>query len=352
MEAIGRSTETPDGPTIILQKASIANVVPLQGKRKHASRIATAARNIITNSYTPAPLKLPAIMILVHATFAEQTLATTSLGLFIAQLKMQPADELKTKVSKRLRHGIRAILTKLGLRGEAALLIALKEQPPRAVTELTRLDIEAWSTTAMAKLAKMPLSPQEWLAVLKDADHTTGVKKYNAEKGFAIWRPYAPAWAEPPREPRSFVTWNANCLFKRIRNGDFARMLNDHAADLIHITEVKGTPGNDMAASELRQVLFALGYIHIVWNWCTKTPFNHGSAVFSKVPIDKVEFGIEGTGEDNEDRTITTHFPGSAQVWTYTPCSSMYVTDVEERRRGYNTAFKRHVQRTQRDRGN
>ena len=147
------------------------------------------------------------------------------------------------------------------------------------------------------------------------------------------------------------MTWNANSLFKRIRNGDFARMLNDHAADLIHITEVKGAPGNDMAASELRQVLFALGYIHIVWNWCTKTPFNHGSAVFSKVPIDKVEFGIEGTGEDNEGRTITTHFPGSAQVWTYTPCSSMYVADVEERRQGYNTGFKRHVRRTQRDRG-
>ena len=207
LEAIGRNTETPDGPTIILQKATIASVVPLQSERKHASRIATAARSIIINSCTPAPLKLSAIMILVHATVAEQTLVTTSLGLFIAQLKMQPVDELKTRVSKRLRHGIRAILTKLGLRGEAALLIALKEQPPRAVTELTRLDIEAWSTTAMAKLATMPLSPQEWLAVLKDADHTTGVKKYNAEKGFAIWR-HAPAWAEPPREPRSFVTWN------------------------------------------------------------------------------------------------------------------------------------------------
>ena len=65
-------------------------------------------------------------------------------------------------------------------------------------------------------------------------------------------------------------------------------------------------PGTWVFAHAGRQVLFALGYIHSVWSWCTKTPFNHGSAVFSKVPIDKVEFGIEGTGEDNEGRSRRT----------------------------------------------
>ncbi len=40
-------------------------------------------------------------------------------------------------------------------------------------------------------------------------------------------------------------------------------------------------------------MLFAMGYSHIAWNWCAAKPEIHGTAIFSRRPWEKIQFGTE-----------------------------------------------------------
>ena len=152
---------------------------------------------------------------------------------------------------------------------------------------------------------------------------------------------------------------NYNGFFKRVRNGDW-RLAHEWLTnvkrrdpDVIFAAEVRGCPLSEkstkMAASTLKAMLFAQGYQHVAWNWCVDKPEIHGTAVFSKVPWDKIHFGTQDGTTDPEGRTITAYFGGIAAVCTYTPCSSMDdLTPIkDESRRKYNTDYLAHFLKVQ-----
>jgi exonuclease III len=114
------------------------------------------------------------------------------------------------------------------------------------------------------------------------------------------------------------ATWNNNSLFRRWRQGDLTRFLEAFHIDVLHVTEVRGSTAKK-DSHVLRKVLAELGFRWVVWNWNTRTPANHGSAVFSRHPME-AEFGVHGDGTDEEGRVITTHLQGGPSVvWVYSP---------------------------------
>ena len=227
-------------------------------------------------------------------------------------LAEQPISEAKSRLSKRIRHGMRCIIDKHGRLGHAALLHALKCNTPLGL-EATRSELGEWAAQAAAKLSSLPLTPEEWLTVLTSPDSIMDMPTYNERQGHAEWA-YTSKTSNGLATPTTFMTWNANSLFKRIRQGDLSRILEDGTPDVMQVSEVKGEPGTDLGASELRQALAALGCVHVAWNRCFKTPSIHGSAVFSKIPMTKITYGTRGDNVDPEGRTNTTYFNNMAQV--------------------------------------
>jgi len=331
------------GHTIRDKLTAIQSIAKLSDHRTHTARIASLAATIVQDPSGPVAVRKAAIMLTIRTTAADPTLIVPAMTTLTGTLAAQPKSEVKSKLSKRLRHGLRSILEKHGRRGHAALLQALTINAP-TLPACNAGELHEWASQAATKLASLPLTPLEWLTVLTNPDPhsviTTTV--YNKIQGYAEWA-YAGKKTSTYASPKTYMAWNANSLFKRIRESDLSRSLLDNSADVLHISEVKGEPGQNMEAGELRQALGALGSIHMAWNWCVKTPSIHGSAIFSKITMTKVTYGTEGNNHDPEGRTITTYFGDIAQVWTYTPCSSMYVHVEEPRRCNYNTQFREHV---------
>jgi exonuclease III len=115
----------------------------------------------------------------------------------------------------------------------------------------------------------------------------------------------------------------------------------------VFLSEVKGSPlepkSTKIESRALRLLLFAMGYAFIYFNICCKTPHTHGTAILSRVALDKVEFGMNGDDSDPEGRTITTRHDDSAMIWTYTPCSTMGIITPDKRRLQYNADFKQYI---------
>ena len=125
------------------------------------------------------------------------------------------------------------------------------------------------------------------------------------------------------------------------------------APDIIFASEIRGSPleekSTKIAARTLRLMMFAMGYKHIAWNWCVDSPHTLGTAIFSKIPWSKIEFGTTNGSLDKQGRTITVYIAGIAAVCTYSPCSSMGTEDPakERRRYDYDVAYRKHFQKVQ-----
>ena len=297
------------------------------------------ARRLLRGKTVPQALQLTAVMLAVKAANVTPVLLEEVLRLLLDILKEDP--DTKAKLAKRLRHGIRKLLDTQGMRAHALL-----SELTAGTTEAHGKIVREWLAQAEPKLRGFPLSPRVWADILSGADSDDLIIE-NSELGYAEWR-RGPAL--PRRAPTTFGSHNANSLFRRIHLGQFASFLSDNPVDVLHISELRGSPLKcAYTARELRLSLFALGYVHVIWNWCPDTPSIHGSAVFSRVPISEVAYGLQEDGlTDPEGRVITTRFGDTSFVWPYTPCSGMYVSEPEAKRTSFDKGFKDHVVRTQR----
>ena len=239
---------------------------------------------------------MAAVMLLVKVVAEDSSYVETTLCLFFDALTCNNPDK---KYQKRLRHGTRIILES-GMHAQAIFA-----EIADTITKEHDKALQEWSKVANDKIRQLPLSPREWISAAEDA-RSSDVVHEHADTDNASWV----RATENARTPRTLASWNANSLFRRMRMGQLAEFLRENPLDVLHISELKGDPLNaHCSAKDLRLALFALGYVHVVWNWCVDTPSIHGSAVFSRCPMEQVTFGTGTDGLlDPEGRTITTHF--------------------------------------------
>ena len=309
-------------------------------------KIATPCMNIaemITRAEAGTADKptLGAVFLMLSCVAANEELLSRGLEICMRLFLNDPSR----KVASRARHGIQTMLDANGARGYAALRFTMKEfeGQDNAPTDGVLKSIETWKTQAKLRLSQLPLSDHQWLARLrrKDADAVTPPYEgeTDEENCNAHWK-----MGEGPcarKTTRQYISWNANSLFKRVRNGEFGDMLSrNEGVDVIHITELRRAMlMTDLENWELRQALEVLGFRHAIWNWCKETPGLHGSAILSRIAIDKVAFGLSDGHSDPEGRTITTEFKDHSTIWTYTPCSKMNEPGRDDRRHTYDEAF-------------
>lgn len=296
---------------------------------------------------------LQAISLAVNVVRATPSTIDRAMLVCIRALLADPSKAL----AKRARFGIRCLIDDHGLLGHAAFKVVAARLADAGGGHAHGViqAMSEWHRLADIKLERLPLPAAEWLNAMKH-EHDISIAaparhaSTNIDKGVAIWMPHhntLPA-IEPKLGDIQFVTWNANSFFKRLRDGNFATMLLDHPdLEVIHITELRKAikPADEI---ELRGTLEALGFTHILWNWCADDPGNYGSAILSKLAFEGT-IGLEESGDiDPEGRTITTHFQNFSQVWTYTPCSSMFsrLRERDERRITYDEHFLQHCKRT------
>ena len=290
-----------------------------------------------TTGHIRVPLR-KAVDLLLKAVVASPALLKEAMLICVAAA---PSGGFAKPVARRLRHAIRTMFDTHGPAAYAAFAMARKVH-----SSSTHPVFDEWDVVAAKKISSMPLSAEQWL----DASIDKGRPDYSvlrSGEGCVEWT----GAFDAPTNPTHLVSWNANSLFKRVRTGELAALLRRMEPDVLHVSEIKGSPESRPEVHALRTALWALGYRHVAWNWCATTPGNHGSAVFSKCRM-SVHFGTGTAGTTDEDgRTITTVFPAFAVVWTYTPCSTMGSAEPEERRSGYDTRLTDHVLRVQASEG-
>jgi hypothetical protein len=128
----------------------------------------------------------------------------------------------------------------------------------------------------------------------------------------------------------SHASWNVNGIRPRYRSGELIEFISRYKPTTLNIKEIKTDIAGIESPWELQHMLHALRYVHCVWSWCTaelkntkRTSGNFGSAVFSKLPLIKVEFGmsLDNNELDKEGRVITASVGNDTFIWCYTPCS-------------------------------
>ena len=317
--------------------------------KDHAARCLKLAERVLKlpNEIALA-YKRRAVNILINVTKADPSVVPVVMEV-CTRVLIQSTEH--KSLCRRLRHCIRTIIDAHGYIGHAALAQAESSVEGWKDALTTHPKLAEWSRQAATRLQTLPLSANEWLRALQpDTSERLLVEEIDEVNGRCTWK-LKEHDHSLPNSPRKLATWNANSIFRRLLKGDLTKFLQAHDVDAFHISEIKGSV-HRCNSKQLRAALAALGFVHVEWNWCVDTPTNHGSAVFSRVPIQRVSLGTSVDGlHDPEGRTITTHFGGFAVIWSYTPCSSMHIAEPEQRRTEYDTAFRTHVKRVQSDVG-
>jgi exodeoxyribonuclease-3 len=94
--------------------------------------------------------------------------------------------------------------------------------------------------------------------------------------------------------------------------------------------EIKTSLLDMESPQDLQYILRGLGYSYCIWNWCTQPGTdgsrgsgNFGIAVFSRVHLLNVRYGIGHPLIDQEGRTITAVVNGRPFIWVYAPSSRL-----------------------------
>ena len=117
-------------------------------------------------------------------------------------------------------------------------------------------------------------------------------------------------------------------------------------ADVIGVTEVKGTIRDTMKIKNMRQILLKAGYYFTYFNVSKSHTGQHGTAIFSRIAAKEVIKDCGGCSY-TEGRLLTTIFENFIFVLTYTPTLSKPPGEPiqnKERREMYDLQLRKHMQ--------
>lgn len=134
-----------------------------------------------------------------------------------------------------------------------------------------------------------------------------------------------------------FVSWNVNGL-RAVMQKNFMEVFEQFDADFFCLQEIK------LQAGQIE--LDLPGYTQY-WNYAEKKGYS-GTAIFAKIPAEKVTYGIGIDQHDQEGRVITLEYPQFYLVTCYTPNSQSglkrldYRMDWENDFRAYLNQLNEH----------
>ena len=114
-----------------------------------------------------------------------------------------------------------------------------------------------------------------------------------------------------------FVSWNTNSFRNVHKEGKLTEFLLTQSADVISITEFRGTAEETIILSEVEEILRQKGYVYRYYNEAKPNSGLYGTAIFAKIRPLQVYKNIPGFLE--QGRVITTVFETFSMILTYTP---------------------------------
>ena len=145
---------------------------------------------------------------------------------------------------------------------------------------------------------------------------------------------------------KKFITWNMNSIRSVNTKNFLSEFLLTCNADIIGVTEVKGTIRDTMRIKNMRQILLKAGYYFTYFNVSKNHTGQHGTAIFSRIAAREVIKDCGGCSY-TEGRLLTTIFENFIFVLTYTPTLSKPPGEPiqnKERREMYDLQLKKHMQ--------
>jgi hypothetical protein len=201
--------------------------------------------------------------------------------------------------------------------------------------------VKGWQAQALKLLSRAPIpwdSWQELVRSLTSSDQSTKKwqRQWDPTNGHVHWHDEECSTAMNTSDDVDYdfsnrekhMSWNANSLNQRFDSGDLINLLVAHKPTTISISEIKTSLVDFSDPEGLQHVLKTLGYRYCAFNWCTqaqangtKGSGNFGIAVFSRVPLLDLHFGVGHERLDKEGRAITATIGERTFVWVYAPCS-------------------------------
>ncbi len=108
------------------------------------------------------------------------------------------------------------------------------------------------------------------------------------------------------------ISWNVNGIRANFKKGAFAEIFKLNP-DILCLQETKAEPGQLTP-----EILSPAGYTSYFSSSKIKKGYS-GVAIYTKVLPEKVTYGIDMPGDDDEGRTVTTHFKDFVLINCYFP---------------------------------
>ena len=137
--------------------------------------------------------------------------------------------------------------------------------------------------------------------------------------GATVWtKPHAQAHAKPADTRTKYTVCNGDGFNRRFEAGDIARLVKDTKPDVLAITEISMNIANMWDAHAVRETLFAMGFVRIVWHPSSINPHNHGIMLATKfIPDRDIEVGIDAAEFDQEGRVLTLRCKDHTVIFPY-----------------------------------
>lgn len=108
------------------------------------------------------------------------------------------------------------------------------------------------------------------------------------------------------------ISWNVNGLRAIVRKGNWDEILQ-HEPDILCLQETKARP------EQLEDIVREPDGYHSYFSWPTEKKGYSGVALYTKQKPDKVTYGIDAAGNDDEGRVITAYFKDFILITCYFP---------------------------------
>ena len=262
-------------------------------------------------------------------------------------------NEATPKLLRWYRSRIEELIRTHGTSAICALVEILKEMTKDSSTSQGVLlsILSEWECKARKAQSYLPLGVFSWSEVLHDIQPNERIRnQYTNDTGVIRWGPLHPETTKVSSAMTGKgLTWNANGLRGRLKDGEFNKLIQDEQPEYIHITELRSDVLSLGSPWEFRRAMAASGYDYCIFNWNIRKSDlghsnigNHGSAFFSRIRPLSMTCGLAEDDKDEEGRIITVRYSNCVKICTYTPCTTMNTPAVDPKRVLHETGIKNH----------
>lgn len=141
------------------------------------------------------------------------------------------------------------------------------------------------------------------------------------------------------------IAWNINGIRSIIKTDHLTKLIEDEKPKIICFGETKLSCPIDKTQELLRQKI--KGYKYRYYSQCAIRGGYSGTAIFSKIKPNKINFGIDNKKYDMEGRVITLEFEKYFLIHVYTPNSGESLQRLNYRVDEWDVLFRKYLKKLQ-----